>query len=86
MLRELGRCEQKTFFESSLYFVFHFLTLFVPRVKEGPLSVPSFYFMYSIWQDTGIRTRVAGKCSDNFPSLPKKTFQCENTHDLESNY
>ena len=36
-----------------------FKTLFVPRVKEGPLSVPSFYFMYSIWQDVGIRTGVA---------------------------
>ena len=30
-----------------------------PRVMEGPLSSPSFYFMYSIWQDAGIRTRVA---------------------------
>ena len=36
-----------------------FVTLFVPRVKEGPISVPSFYFMYSIWQDAGIRTLVA---------------------------
>ena len=34
-------------------------TIFGPRVKEGPLSVPSFYFMYNIRQDAGIRTRVA---------------------------
>ena len=43
-----------------------FVTLFVPRVKEGPISVPSFYFMYSIWQDAGIRTRVvatAARCA-----------------------
>ena len=34
-------------------------TLLVPRVKEGPLSVLCFYYMYNIWQDAGIRTRVA---------------------------
>ena len=36
-------------------------TLFVPRVTEGPISVPSFHFMYStyFWQDAGVRTRVA---------------------------
>ena len=51
-------------------------TLFVPRVKEGPLSIPDFYFMYNIWQDAGIRTRVAAnaaKCATNelHTSLPK---------------
>ena len=37
-------------------------------VKEGPLSVPGFYFMYNIWQDAGIRTRVAAtaaRCAAN---------------------
>ena len=34
-------------------------TLFVPSVKEGPLSVPGFTFMYNIWKDAGIRTQVA---------------------------
>ena len=35
-------------------------------VKEGPLSVPGFYFMYNIWQDAGIRTRdsaTAARCA-----------------------
>ena len=37
-------------------------------VKESPLSVPSFYFMYNIWQDAGIQTRVAAfaaRCATN---------------------
>ena len=36
-----------------------FSNLFIPKVKEGPLSVTSFYFKYRMRQDTGIRTRVA---------------------------
>ena len=47
---------------------FFFSTLFVPRIKEGPLFVPSLNFIYSIWQDAGIRTRVAAtaaRCATN---------------------
>ena len=48
--------------------IFCFYTLFVPRIKEGPLFVPSLNFIYSIWQDAGIRTRVAAtavRCATN---------------------
>ena len=47
------------------FFVFSF---FVPKVKEDPFSVSSFYFMYNILKDAGIRTRVAAttaKCAAN---------------------
>ena len=40
--------------------------LFVPRVYDGPPSVLN--FMYSIWQDAGIRTQVAAtavRCATN---------------------
>ena len=40
-------------------FIKEIKTVFVSRVKEGPLSVPSFTFIYNIWQDARIRTRVA---------------------------
>ena len=43
----------------SVFLKLFFKTLFVPRIKEGLLSVPSFHFMYNIWQDAGIRIRVA---------------------------
>ena len=60
-----------------------FLSLFVPRVKEGPLSVQSFYFYYddlyrySIWQDAGIRTRVAAtaaRCATNELHTPLMSY------------
>ena len=44
------------------------LKLFIPRVKKGPLSVLGFYSMYNIWQDAGIRTRLAetaARCATN---------------------
>ena len=34
--------------------IYIFKTQYVPRVKEGPLSVLGFYFMYNMWQDDGI--------------------------------
>ena len=37
-----------------------FVQHFFPRVKDGPFSVPSFYFMYSIWQDARIRNPQPG--------------------------
>ena len=46
----------------------NFYFVFCPKVKQGPLSVPGFYFMFNIWQDAGIRTRVAAtaaKCATN---------------------
>ena len=33
-------------------------TLFVPRVKEGPLSVLRFCFMYNIWQMPGFEPEL----------------------------
>ena len=43
-------------------------TLSIPRIKEGSLSVPGFYFLFNIWQDAAIRTRVAAtaaRCATN---------------------
>ena len=49
-------------------------TLFVPSVKEGPLSVPGFTFMYNIWKDAGIRTQVAATAA-RWPTYELHTLQ-----------
>ena len=45
--------------QKSLIYIYIFIFFLFPGFKEGPLSVPSFFFMNNIWQDAGIRTRVA---------------------------
>ena len=64
-------CFQRTIFKpaprgyrySLIALVIFCLTLFVPRVTEGSLSSPNFYFMYNIWQDDETRIRVAATSS-----------------------
>ena len=46
-----------------IFFIFISPALFISHrglsKKQGPLSVPGFYFMYNIWQDAGIRTLLS---------------------------
>ena len=53
----------------TIQYIHFLLSFFVSRVKEGPLSVPGYYFIlyctYNFWQDAEIWTRVAARCASN---------------------
>ena len=47
---------------------YYFFGLFVPKVIKGLLTFPGINFMYRIWQNAGIQTRVtvtAARCATN---------------------
>ena len=53
------------------YIIILIQILFVPRIKEDPLSVPGFYFMYNTFLDVGIRTRVATTAASQVGKRPR---------------